>query len=509
MLASGFRLTQDDQIDSRFNNYLLEHSYRWLRHEPGHESLWDPAFCFPAGDMLAHSDVMISFAPAYWFWRVRGFEADTSFQLWMVTVAVANFLAGYALLRHGIQVGIGGAWCGAVLFAAAGSRAAQLGHPQLYCQVFILVALYALTRMSSGGPRAILWMLLATAAIALQFWGGFYLAFFVAMAVSIGLAWRLVLAGRQTVSRPSARAIGLGIVLSLAAMSAALAPLAIRYGHVACTTAMPGPAAISAMLPTPKSWYYMGSGNLLYGRFDPAFADLSAPEEQAIGLGLITTAIAGVGLWIGRRRLSFRLVALAAATLIVLTTRFGEHASLWWLVRDYIPGAAALRAVSRVGLLMTIPAAIGVAAFVDRFKSRAVYLVFGLCLLEQVHRLPAYDKWEVRDRVWRIAAAIPPNTDAFFYFGTGGKDWASDQVDAMWASLQSGVPTINGYSGAWPPGSRELVTSPNRAALEKWMKQNHLAGRNVIVLSREGDLDNFQTQPKAESLSPPAPAPPR
>ena len=64
-----------------------------------------------------------------------------------------------------------------------------------------------------------------------------------------------------------------------------------------------------------------------------------------------------------------------------------------------------------------------------------------------------------------------------------------DQVDAMAASMDSHVPTINGYSGTWPPAIRPLImndTPGDDAKLQKllseWIAANHLDPQRVAWL---------------------------
>ena len=58
-------------------------------------------------------------------------------------------------------------------------------------------------------------------------------------------------------------------------------------------------------------------------------------------------------------------------------------------------------------------------------------------------------------------------------------------LDAMWAGLESGVPTINGYSGGTPVGWRSLEDSNVRGVADLYFLEDHLAewsrthGRNV------------------------------
>jgi hypothetical protein len=71
---------------------------------------------------------------------------------------------------------------------------------------------------------------------------------------------------------------------------------------------------------------------------------------------------------------------------------------------------------------------------------------------EQVQQPPSYDKSEGRARIARVANGIGAGCQAFLYTTIGGADdpW-NYHTDAMWASMERGVPTINGYSGNQPP----------------------------------------------------------
>ncbi len=126
-----------------------------------------------------------------------------------------------------------------------------------------------------------------------------------------------------------------------------------------------------------------------------------------------------------------------------------------------MPGAAAIRAVARIGILMLIPAGLGVAFFVDEMRPRRVLLalVLAIGVLEQAQTTPSWDKLAVRRDVASLAGSIRGECGAFLFTplagsGAGRSGFENDkhQLDAMWAALLTGVPTINGFSGNTPPG---------------------------------------------------------
>jgi hypothetical protein len=135
---------------------------------------------------------------------------------------------------------------------------------------------------------------------------------------------------------------------------------------------------------------------------------------------------------------------------------FYRQDSLWLLVRTSIPGGVGIRAVGRVVLIMLIPAGLALAALMQYLmqKKRSVlaWTVALFCMLEQGVTTGTYDAAANQQKIKRIAGQIIPVQEAFFYHPLEPESFFHYQVDAMWASMQVGVPTINGYSGYYPPG---------------------------------------------------------
>jgi len=188
-------------------------------------------------------------------------------------------------------------------------------------------------------------------------------------------------------------------------------------------------------------------------------------------------------------RVVVSLVLAAAST----TTHTG--ATAWRFVYDHLPGAAAIRTMARIGLLALIPGAIGVGLLIEHLVQRGIaYLVVPLCLVcaaEQRLATPFFDKEVNRLVTQRVAAQVNPSCEAFFYAAVGGRyePWKY-HLDAMWASLISGVPTLNGYTGNYPPGWMLFESNihdalgPQRVSFlaQNWAVRNHLAPERVCLL---------------------------
>lgn len=469
MILSGLALVQLNPGDTRLNNYILEHSYRWVLQQPGHEAFWDMPFFFPAPNTAAYTDVLLSVAPLYWVWRLFGVAADTSLQLWMLTLSSLNFLAAYLFLRRAVVVGSLGSSVGAFLFAFASVRIAQVGHQQLLGHFYTVVAVYALVRIfrapmsSSAPPRLLIWIAVFFLSVVAQLYAGFYLGWFVVLGLGIAALWALARPGYRGLLRSVvvSHPLMIGAVATAAALL--LLPMAVHYLEAARQVGMRPFLEVYGMLPRPHSWFYMGEQHWLYGRFmgPDIFRRMPIPHEQQIGLGFATLVMVVAGLFRERRRPLIGLMLVVLVACVVLATTLPKQITLWHGPFHLVPGAKAIRAVSRIALLMLIPASVGVAVFIDRMRHRHLGLALAmaaLVVLEQGRSTGSYSKEWNRAEVARLAQRIPTQCQAFFFSpveAPGGElDWPEwkYQVDALWAQMEAGIPTVNGYSGNHPPG---------------------------------------------------------
>ena len=487
MLLSGMQKMEGNQSDSRLVNYILEHSYRWVLSMPGHESFWSPHVFFPAPDTAAYSDVLLGVAPLYWLWRLGGFAPDTAFQLWILSLATLNFALAFVLLVRGFRCRPVASAVGALLLTFAAMRTSQVMHAQLIPLFYIELALLAILRIFAPEPRLragvqmverrTVWIFVLAAACVAQLYSSFYYGWFLCFALLLAALWSLLLPGARLrlflTLRANARALAVAVVLA----ALLLAPLATHYLGAKHQVGPRTFDLVDGMLPRVQSWAYSGAGSWVYGWLTPyvPFRGLPLEHEQQLGIGIATALLAGWGLWLSRRRRSVQFCILVPLTMALLATRWPGGFTLWRAVFFLVPGAGALRAVSRIGVAILFPAAIGIAYLVDAIsgprrippsqaairiraqdrRRRAIIIlaIVAVIAAEQLGTPRSFDKASSREHVARIASMLDSTCDAFLYTSIGGvEDPWFYQLDAMWASMNSGVPTINGYSGNEPPG---------------------------------------------------------
>jgi hypothetical protein len=253
------------------------------------------------------------------------------------------------------------------------------------------------------------------------------------------------------------------------------------------------------MIPPLQSWLYLGPDSWLYSweRQFRVFQSISFEHEQRLGIGFATLLFAIIGCYgLSKTRRGWASLGMRCALAIVLVmTLYPGGFTPWKLFFNVVPGANAIRAVSRIGFLMLVPLSIGLAWFVQtRARFLTGWLIGAVCILEQGHTTVAYDKLEVRKDVAAIASHVGKNCLAFYYSPVFPPNTPSVppeykfQIDAVWAAFQTDVPTINGYSGNLPKGwfglwENEVLDAASHArlreALDGWTAAHHLDPRRI------------------------------
>jgi len=496
MLFSGFRLMHVNTGDTRLVNFILEHSYRWvlawLSLHP--ISLWNQPFFFPTANVGAYSEILLGSAPIYWLFRVAQFAPDTSFQLWMMAVLTLDYFAMIVFLRNCLGFRAFSSTVGALLFAFASPRLAQMDHQQLLPQFFTVFALYGLfrffrpARMSSAQGIHLFFL-----GSVLQLWAGFYLGWFLFFGVLVLAVWALSLSRHRTPLLQRLCAHRRSVMLAAGVSILVAAPMAYHYG-TALREVGSRPFWAEGQTIPPQAWWYLGPLSWIYSWQERIgwFVGMPYENEKRLGLGWISMVLATLGFYrFERKHRSWSsLAALSALTAILLMTLYPGGFTPWEYLSRVIPGATAVRSVSRLGLWILIPLSIGLAYLVETARRPAVaFLIAAIAFLEQGQNIPGYDKLEIRRDVSAIAARVTKGCGAFYYAAAYARNKENLapvyklQIDAMWASLETGVPTVNGYSGNFPKGWWELVDnrvfddssrSRLRDTLERWSRSHRL-----------------------------------
>lgn len=178
------------------------------------------------------------------------------------------------------------------------------------------------------------------------------------------------------------------------------------------------------------------------------------------------------GFWpandIGRLSRSFVIASVSVCVLFYLVTIKVHNFSLFQLLYMTVPGANAIRAGYRGMVVANLFAATAIGLTFDRTirltwqnpgiafrKGWLVILtaVLSLAALEQVNLgHPTTLSREFERQHFGALTRPPPQCRSFYVAPQAERQPYEVQIDAMMAALTLSIPTINGYSGLFPPG---------------------------------------------------------
>jgi hypothetical protein len=500
-LISGFAEVQGGLGDPLLVNFTLEHSYRWVTGMPLASDLWSPPIFHPERGVATYTDLLLGTAPLYWLWRMVGCEPHTAYQCWMLCCWSINFFACYLLLGRGFRISAFAAAMGATLFAFGSPRMANVMHQQLVVQFFLVVSIWAaieLVRLSER-PRTSwrnwLWVGVLLTSLLLQFMTAFYPLFFALFAAVAALAASLLSASKRRVLLRVLRQNALPLAVFAILTAIAATPVLLRYLHSAEILGYRNYSART--LPRLASWFLLGKSSLMFGRLHeiPWLSGFGMPRHHN-GIGFVTTVLAAIGLWNGRRNRAVQLLLVGLAALFVFTLRLPGDLSLWQVVRELVPGAASLRAVARVGMMTMFPAALGIAIFMNRTVRRSVWLTAALSIImmaEQLHTPITFNKRSMEEKVAEIASRVPDDAEAFLLVSAPRASRYDPHDTAAWVAFATNVPTVNGRYGHRPRKWRfrnvDAATSEDIARIRRflryWVKRNDLNPSRVVWLPME------------------------
>lgn len=524
-LSSGFLRHQESATDCLHTNYVLEWGYRCLSGDALCGSFWDPPLYHPAPGVAALNETLLGLQPFYAPWRAAGLPPIWAQYACAASLLALDFLLAYWLFRRFLRTERAAALLGSWIFAFGAPRLVHFAHIQCFAQAPLLFALAGLLAELSRaeGERGARWGIPALfAGLALQLYSNAYFFWFALLVAAV--AFPLTAASRPLRARwaRSLRERWLAWAAAAIAAGAAVAPLLARY-----LTLSQGPlgaswSEVERLLPRIVSWIAPPSDSLLYGPISRNYllASLAQPWEHRLGVGPVTMAVAIVGVWRLRREAWARALFGALALAGLAATLWPGGFTAWRWVFEYLPGATAVRAVGRLSLIGLLGIALGVAVGWFHLRARAgVTIAALLALLVVAEQVRLYaNRHPVRswqERPFAVAQAIPPDCSSF-YLSSLGPDLSQNETHdlAMWASLVSGVPTINGWS-SYPPAGWRLWESDasdpsrreaTRAALRDWIGRWGLDGaRSCWLRVAFADVRSRQLEIERPALAGPAP----
>jgi hypothetical protein len=438
--------------------------------------LWSPGFFYPFERVLGLSDNHFGSVWSYALLRGAGLTREMAYSGWFLVGTVLNFWVCWWVLKREGFAGVA-AGAGACVFAFALPMLHQEGHAQMVYRFAVPLAVFAAYRGLmhkdiAALAQAVFWC-------GIQFLCSIYLGVFLVYLLIAGLlAYAVVHAvvgfsNRLTQSwgiekQRLATWIWIGLAVSV---GIAVALLLRQYQQIASDYGVVRPLDdLRSLMPKPTSYLLADQSQLTrwVGSSVAPFAE--RPEHQMfVGLGVALFVLLGLGAaccartLLGPLRACAGVAGLTLGLLVVLTLMVGDFSLYLWVLK--LPGVAAIRAVSRIILVLLLPVTILVAlGFEYGLQSvhgrvlKPIVILLALIVLaaETVWYQPhhaAVQTWLDRQKGMNsfITTALP--RDAILYVTQRQSEpFYITELDAMIYAQDHHLRTLNGYSGSTPAG---------------------------------------------------------
>ena len=537
---SWFDTFPGDRGDARGFVYFLEHWYQSLL---GRSSLLSPAIFYPTKGTLAYSDLLFGFAVPYSFFRLVGFSVFTSVQLAIILITFLSFWTAFYLLYKVLNFRLAASCAGAMFFAFSSPKFLQTIHLQLQFVVllpliFALVITFAKQVDTMSQRKAAILAALTALCLNLQLATVFYYAWYLAVWTTIFLILALVFSPTRRFIITVIRRFWRALMIGAAAFIVSFLPILLLYIPTMRAGQWYEYEWLLEMVPDWRSILSMGAGNYVWGRLGAAL--LPSPlnttwGELQIGIGLVPSltwiVLTVLAIWwIIRRRktavqplspttnrelamLFFGLMILATTLFYFIGFRYSGR-SPWIYVYNYFPAAAAIRAVARYVLFLTLPMSI---AFAYVLHKGLEYAGGKRALTAGLIGLAAFGVFEqfglnkiggtgfstrIEEAYLKTMAAKVPGDCEAFYVAAGQHPThsiAEYQYDGMMLSMISKVPTLNASSSQFPRDwNFYFVTNADyETRVKEWIESQKIAGK----------VCRLEIGPQVEAFDPKTPSP--
>jgi hypothetical protein len=462
-----------DLGDGRLNIYFLEHIFRWVTGRDS--SLWTAPFFAGYSYTFAFSSNHLGSFPIYFLGRIAGLDPASAFQGWYAVNFLVNFVAAsYVLLKMKLSPLASGT--GAFIFTFGLPVLVQNGHPQLLYRFCVPLACYCLMKFAEERRLGQLlgifaWFVWQTC---IEIYTGIFLAFLlIAMAAVIAwrerestvpealLFWPGAIAGAWKAASARVRLV---TTVGTAALTVLLAGILWPYSHVTQLYGLKRQwTEIETMIPRLQSYLLCGTSPVWRFTSD-IFRKVPKGGEQQLFIGAGAMGLALIGsIWIRTPHRKAAVVNAAALLLLFLfTLHLGPHSRYTpYRMLTRLPGLSAIRAVSRIILVMLWPAGVLAAIGLEELlRSRKLLFRCMACILLVVTFIESagtsqahYSKVDAAQRLTELRTSLPHDVpESPVLLVREREPTYLFDLDAMLLSQSLGWSALNGYTGNVPPG---------------------------------------------------------
>jgi hypothetical protein len=489
-----------DMGDARFNNYVLEHGYKYFSGKIS--EYWNAPFMYPYKNVIALSDNLLGTLPIYSLFRIIHLDRETSFQFWLLSLFTLNFLCCFAALKKwsgNLILSVTGAY----IFAFSIFNIDHLGHAQVLPRFIAPLVFYWCWKFLS--QKQLKYFIYAVLGTVYQFYCGIYLGFLLFYAILflfigyfiIYKDWKFF---HQFKNLKTLR----NYIFVIIAGGILLAPIMIPYLHVAQTLGTRSFSNVINSIPRLRSYFFTTQAPVLW-RFLYGYSAFTFPEfwnhflfpGALPWLGIIVIPFIFISKKIkpeNKRFIAFVSISFLLAFIFCLNI----NGFTLYKIIYYLPGFSSMRSVDR---MITILIIYFILAFVFVFRElyhtskimKWVVFCFPILVIGdnfiETWDIKGYDKAESQLKIQKIKKDIQKQYDAhynaFAYIPVSApededlnKAYVSMHLSVMLAAQELNIPCVNGYTGFTPANFFDFFINPD-GQLNNWCDSTHIDAGSI------------------------------
>ena len=521
-VTSSFSAIPGDLGDARFNSVVLEHFYLWVRGE--YSYIWSPTFFYPFKETLAFSDNHFGTAIIYSFFRIIGLERESAFLGWFTVGVLLNYLSAYYVLK---KLGFSSlsSVCGAIIFSISLPTIFKTAHAQLTYRFGIPLAFWFM--YSWLFSKNIKYFIVFGLILIWQFFASIYLGLFLTYFLLSYFIIHLIICYQKgesiNIFRSSFKEDVIKrfwLLLLLATGSFLLIFMLYKYASVGeLYNLHRSPTEIKSMLPRIGS-YFINDQSFLYHDISAGIVVPMRHEHQMF-IGVIPGLLLILGVYyamVSKTSTFYKTAFFSMIFLILFTLSVNDH-SIYGLVYS-LPGISSVRAVSRIILVILLPASILISLSMERITnwisvkynnkiSSSIGVLLILLLLSEIYSVSHYNtpiqEWKNREDA--VVSKLPPKIDKnniLLVTWGGFSPRFLFELDAMIVSQDLKIPTLNGYSGNVPSNEWSDAVYGYGCTTAKKRLQAYGSFEKDLTKSELIDLENLTVTVSPERCYPDA-----
>ena len=492
-----------DPFDSRLQIVLHEHWWRWFN---GLVGFRDTEFFYPFDKALGYSDAFLTQGIVYSFFRFIGFEMASSWSITTIGLLLIGNL-GWAFIAHKfvksfvLQILTVLTMVSSLSFVYYFTLNPNIMGYSYISWIALLVNNISQEKDKLVKNRKISIFITLFLIYALSCW---YAAFFIGLVLTSRLLLEFVF-NRKNINFSQSEYSFKSIVRQYYYQAPLQLFLIWLFVYIYISVANDPLRSTAELVENSPRISYLANGSNVDGtKLSGAFfrhlylnLGLDFDKEYGIGIGLLTSifGLLSLGYVIYKRLFSIsQYLWICAIFFVYLYFHiWPNQVSIHKFLFESIPGFDSIRYPARYVILIGFSASLLIFFILDQilkdssFKRRTLIFLVGSLIVVDQYRSP-YKGWDsdslVNLELMKQKQDIVTNCDYFYYDFPGG--WWNEQIEAMMFSIQIGVPTVNGYSGAFPPGYpiESFNSTSEPLKIFRWISEISRENRGCLVTGR-------------------------